>query len=45
MREYLRTGIVLAAFAIWPVAVSEARKVLTKRDAERSFVWDLPAGR
>jgi hypothetical protein len=34
MREYLRAGIVLAAFAIWPVAVSEAQEGLTKRDQQ-----------
>ena len=34
MREYLHAGIVLAAFAVWLVAVAEAQEGLTKRDQQ-----------
>ena len=34
MRAYLRAGIVLAAFAIWPVAGAWAQEGLTKRDQQ-----------
>lgn len=34
MRVYLRAAIVVAAFLIWPLAVSEAQEGLTKRDQQ-----------
>ena len=34
MRIYLRAAIVVAAFLIWPLAISEAQEGLTKRDQQ-----------